>query len=167
MSYFQKLKYILPWVIVILWMMLIFHLSAQPAVHSDKLSRGVTKVVIETVKRVTSSVTDLSMDRLDHIVRKNAHFFIYFMLAIWVFFALRNSRIYGFKSFLFAMGICVLYAISDEIHQIFVAGRGPGVKDVLIDSSGSLVGLGLYRLCVFGLKKFKQHRHSSHLSKSF
>src|SRR4051794_20898231 len=122
MSFVRKIGFILPWIIVIVWMMLIYHLSAQPAVHSDKLSRGVTKVVVETVKRVTPG-TDVSIDRLDHIVRKNAHFFIYLMLAIWVLFALRNSRIVGFKSIIFAMGICILYAISDEVHQIFVPGR--------------------------------------------
>ena len=40
--------------------------------------------------------------------------------------------------------VCVLYAISDEVHQLFVSGRGAQVKDVLIDSAGAIVGVGLY-----------------------
>ena len=34
-----------------------------------------------------------------------------------------------------------LYACSDEFHQSFVPGRGPAFKDVMIDSTGALVGL--------------------------
>ncbi len=89
---------------------------------------------------------DLSMDRFDHVVRKNAHFLIYLMLAIWVFHALLKSRIYGLKSVFLAMGICILYAISDEIHQAFVPGRGPQLKDVFIDSAGALVGIVVYKV---------------------
>ena len=40
--------------------------------------------------------------------------------------------------------VCVLYAISDEVHQLFVPGRGAQVKDVFIDSAGAIVGVGLY-----------------------
>ncbi len=42
--------------------------------------------------------------------------------------------------------ICILYAISDEVHQSFVPGRGPGVMDVLIDSAGAMVGIGMYEM---------------------
>jgi len=47
------------------------------------------------------------------------------------------------KSFLAGL-ICVGYAISDEIHQIFVPGRGPQIKDVLIDSGGAAVGIFIW-----------------------
>jgi len=39
------------------------------------------------------------------------------------------------------MIICVLYAISDEIHQLFVLGRSGEVGDVLSDGRGSLLGI--------------------------
>ena len=35
----------------------------------------------------------------------------------------------------------MIYAISDEIHQLFVPGRSGQVRDVLIDSAGSLLGI--------------------------
>jgi VanZ family protein len=41
----------------------------------------------------------------------------------------------------FALGMCILYAITDEIHQSFVPGRSPRVLDVGIDTIGALVGL--------------------------
>ena len=35
----------------------------------------------------------------------------------------------------------IIYAISDEIHQSFVPGRGPQLLDVIIDTSGASIGI--------------------------
>ena len=37
--------------------------------------------------------------------------------------------------------VAVLYAISDELHQSFVAGRQGAVLDVVIDSAGVVAGV--------------------------
>lgn len=58
--------------------------------------------------------------------------------------ALRVSGVIGFKGFLFSLVFCILYAISDEVHQVFVPGRGAQVTDVLIDSFGAFIGIGMY-----------------------
>ena len=42
-----------------------------------------------------------------------------------------------------ALGAVVLYAISDELHQYFVANRTASVRDVGIDTLGGTIGLGL------------------------
>jgi VanZ family protein len=39
--------------------------------------------------------------------------------------------------------ICVLCAMLDEFHQLFVPGRGAQVKDVIIDTVGAIVGIGV------------------------
>ena len=39
------------------------------------------------------------------------------------------------------MFICFLYACTDELHQLFIAGRSAEIKDVLIDSFGSLTSI--------------------------
>lgn len=77
-------------------------------------------------------------------LRKYAHFIIYFFLGIIVKNALSVSGINGFTAFAIALGVCALYAVTDEIHQIFVPGRRALVTDVLIDSAGSLVGIIVY-----------------------
>lgn len=50
-----------------------------------------------------------------------------------------------------ASSICILYAIFDEIHQLFVKGRSAELRDILIDSAGSVLGIliciGLYLTC--------------------
>jgi len=58
---------------------------------------------------------------------------------------LGRACLYGFgpgkKAPWLAWGLCIFYAITDEIHQSFVPGRGPRVLDVGIDALGTLLGL--------------------------
>ena len=51
--------------------------------------------------------------------------------------------------------LAVAYAISDEIHQFFVPGRSCQIKDVLIDSCGAAVGIGLVFISIKTYKKLK------------
>lgn len=145
----NKIIIVLSWTAVLLWLVLMFYLSSQPAVQSDELSKKVTEIIIEKVGALvpldfeTSTTADL-VARFNHVVRKFAHFGIYFVLGLFVMNAFRRSGISGFKGFLFSLVFCILYAISDEIHQVFVPGRGAQVTDVLIDSVGSFVGIGMY-----------------------
>jgi VanZ family protein len=45
-----------------------------------------------------------------------------------------------------------LVYISDEVHQFFVPSRGVQVTDVMIDSAGAFVGIGMYGV----IGKFKK-----------
>ncbi|PGY12090.1 VanZ family protein [Bacillus sp. AFS031507] len=54
------------------------------------------------------------------------------------------------------MGICVLFAVSDEFHQLFVAGRGAQVKDVFNDSAGAMMGIVIFRIANRFLSKKKR-----------
>ncbi|KJS10357.1 MAG: VanZ family protein [Peptococcaceae bacterium BRH_c8a] len=131
------------WAAVFLWMALIFNLSAQVAEQSNQLSTGITEVIVKTLAQFAPGA-DFDIEGFNHIVRKNAHFFAYLMLGILVIYALRKSGVYGYRSVVIALGVCVLYAVSDEVHQLFVPGRGGQVQDVIIDSAGVSVGIGLY-----------------------
>lgn len=142
---------IFPWIPVILWMFLIFSLSAQPASQSNGLSKNVTKMIIDTIGRIvpidveTSNVTNIEA-YMNHVVRKLGHFFEYFILGILVINAFNKCGHKGFKLILFSFVFCVIYASTDEIHQLFVLGRGGQIKDVFIDSIGSLFGIALYEV---------------------
>lgn len=139
----MTLKKILSWTLVILWMGLIFYLSHQPATESNQLSTGITEVIIQTIEKVAPNL-ELDIRSLNHIARKNAHFFAYLVLGVLVINALRVSGVRGYSRIGLALLICVLYAISDEVHQIFIPGRSGEVRDVLIDSAGSSVGILVY-----------------------
>lgn len=117
----MKIK-LLNWTLVILWMALIFFLSYQSAVESSELSSGITKRLHDLIKVIASDI-NLDQGSINHIIRKLAHFFIYLILGLLVANAITSSNIPNFKLVLLAFIICILYAISDEIHQLFVPGR--------------------------------------------
>ncbi|GAB6179470.1 VanZ family protein [Desulfotomaculum defluvii] len=148
-------KVILSWVFVVLWMVLIFTLSAQPAEQSNGLSKGLTAVIVETIQKVAPE-SDFDIGIFNHVVRKNAHFFAYLVLGVLLMNVFRKSGVKGLRGYGLALAICVLYAASDEVHQLFVPGRGGQIRDVLLDSTGALVGIGIYWSLSRNVKIMKQ-----------
>jgi VanZ family protein len=138
----QQIIFYISVMLVIGWMALIFYLSSQPASQSNELSNQVTEVIVETIEKVAPEIaSNWDLKESNHFIRKNAHFFSYFVLGVLVMNALYQK---GYRKFVLSLIICILYSISDEIHQTFVPGRGGNIIDVVIDSSGSLIGIGLY-----------------------
>ncbi|MGA9519618.1 MAG: VanZ family protein [Trichococcus sp.] len=85
------------------------------------------------------------------LMRKFAHFIAYLILGFLVSHAMKNeaTAVSVWKRRGISLLLCVAYAISDEFHQIFVPGRGPLLKDILIDGSGAALGIMLY----YGIRK--------------
>ena len=130
-------------VLLVIWMGFIFSMSCENAEESSNTSGQTIKVVLSTVPEFEKQPEEVKVniiEELQFIVRKSAHFIGYMILGI-----LASGLIlyYGNinKKYLLAFLICVIYAISDEIHQLFVPGRSGQVRDVLIDSAGSLLGI--------------------------
>ena len=138
----KRFNVFLRWILVLLWMALIFYLSHQAAGESDSLSGDLTEIIIENIENLTSTTIDI--DLFHHLVRKNAHFFAYFILSVLTLNALKWSGFTGYKWISTALLICVLYAVTDEVHQLFIPGRSGEVKDILIDSGGALFGIFVY-----------------------
>jgi VanZ family protein len=126
---------------------MIINLSAQPAHQSNKLSKGVTESIVETVEKVAPDA-DIRIGNLNHIIRKNAHFFIYLVLSLLVLNALKISGVTGYKCFGFTLAVCILFAISDEVHQLFAPGRGGQVK--------AIMGIGFYGLVLYTFRIAKK-----------
>ena len=70
-----------------------------------------------------------------------AHFTIYMILGILVTLLVREYNVSFYKCLFISLLVCLLYSISDEIHQLFVLGRSGEILDVLIDTSGSFIGI--------------------------
>ena len=131
-------------ILLILWMILIFCFSNQKADNSSKLSDGViVKVASIFVKDdLTKDKKNELIDKYTFIVRKIAHFSIYLILGIFSFNLISS---YDIKNIvLYSLLICIVYASADEFHQLFVMGRSCEVRDVLIDTLGSLIGILIY-----------------------
>ncbi len=133
---------VLSWMAVIVWMAVIFAFSHQPATVSSSMSSGITETILQAISQVSAEVA-IDTDALHTFVRKNAHFFVYLILGVLVVRALRKSGMRGYRGAFTALLICALYAMSDETHQLFIAGRSGELRDVLIDSSGAFTGIGI------------------------
>jgi VanZ family protein len=72
-----------------------------------------------------------------------AHFTQYALLAALWAWALEPAM--GARAIVASAAISLLYAISDEFHQSFVAGRDADPLDVLVDAWGIAFALALVR----------------------
>ena len=83
--------------------------------------------------------------KIEYPVRKAAHMSEYAVLALLIFQALTAFDRKKNRGCM-ALGITAAYAATDEFHQLFVPGRAGRVSDVLIDSSGVLLGIAIVSL---------------------
>ncbi|HIZ22089.1 MAG TPA: VanZ family protein [Candidatus Blautia faecigallinarum] len=154
----------------ILVMYLIYSFSAQTGEVSGDLSYKISYQIVETKNEVLNegkSYEELAYaaDGIHFYVRKAAHMSIYFLLAITVSFPLYVYRVRGLWLMFLAGIICVGFAGLDEYHQSFVAGRGPSLRDVGIDSIGAFIGILLVQLFCWstlhdpGQREKKKRRH--------
>lgn len=129
-------------VLVVLTLVAIWRFSAQDVGESSALSGKLTQIVAELpwLERV------MSFEALDHIVRKFAHGTIYLVLGVGLtgVAIAQKTKLIAWIVPLTGMAL----AMMDEFHQSFVPGRGPSMRDVLIDTLGVCLGM----LLVLGLR---------------
>lgn len=126
-----KNKKIISWTLLISWMCFIFFMSHQPG----NVSSNQSDLVLKIFSFIGIELNDYFGEVATFIVRKTAHFseyFILYLLSYNVFRYYVKDKKYSIYLILFV----ALYAVSDEFHQAFIPGRGPAIRDVLIDTSG-------------------------------
>ena len=127
---------------------MIFLFSAESKEESGDRSGGVTEwiasVIFVDYEDLTPAERTALLQMMGHPVRKLAHLSEYAFLAVLcgAFCLVTWERMKTFFRWLLPGGFCLLYAISDEVHQIF-SNRGAAFRDVMIDFAGSLLGLCL------------------------
>lgn len=99
---------------------------------------------------------ETALDFVLKYIRKIAHISIYFLLGLFAAlsaseFSRKTGRLW-FCIFA-AWTVCLLYAVSDEFHQSFTAGREASFRDVLIDSAGALISVSLTGIISFVKRK--------------
>lgn len=135
------MKKIIKTILWFAWLALIFCLSNENGTQSSSLSNGILMHIANFLK-----VSDVEsfVDTFGFIIRKGAHFSEYFILYILTIECFKEYKINNLV--LISILFCVLYASFDEFHQLFIDGRCGQVKDVLIDSSGSLFSSLIWHL---------------------
>jgi len=147
--------------LVLLWMAVIFSFSAQTADESGSLSWGLTEKLVHLQNEVLNlgwtkqKIMEISI-LLEKPLRKLAHASEYAVLGVLVALHVESLRADAalrsrgrVRKWLESVGlrillseaVCVLYAASDEFHQLFVEDRSGQFTDVCIDGAGALAGI--------------------------
>lgn len=72
------------------------------------------------------------------------HSIVFFLLSFFLLISIKGKNKMKTKYIIWTIAISLIYAISDEVHQLFVPGRVAGIKDILIDSAGILIATIIY-----------------------
>jgi VanZ family protein len=129
----------------VLWMAVIFIFSSE----NGNLSNMNNTFVVELLRKIGLDIgRAMPLVEVNYIIRKAAHVIEYCILGI-LLFKTYSSYLYK-KPLMLSFVSGFLYACSDEFHQYFVPGRGPSFKDVLIDTSGVL--LGVFLICMLSYR---------------
>lgn len=133
-------------VLTVAVMILIFLFSTQNSADSSKQSGTVTefivKIFIPDFESLLLSQKEALILKYQGIIRTLAHATIFAALGFCAGGFSNTLSIKKRTAILFTALFCVLYALSDEIHQIFSPGRAFQIIDILVDTAGSLFGIG-------------------------
>ena len=152
-------------ILVILWMGFIFYMSNSIGSESGSKSKNIIMFIVNKYDKITNASkerieyhkSEEFIKKVNFYFRKVCHFSEYFILEILLFsFLIVLNHYTLLKCSLFSIGISILYAASDEFHQTFVNGRSGQIKDVLIDSSGAIIGTLLVVIIYRIIKKIKK-----------
>lgn len=127
-------------------MVVIFMFSAATGEESEIVSHNLLDIIIKYIGNFISHNT----------LRKLAHFSEF--AALGFFMAGTFHFASGKLKFYIPLIPCVLYAVSDEIHQHFVPERACRIFDVFVDSSGSLTGILVFVLLIAIIRKATEKR---------
>ena len=128
---------------LLVWMAFIFFAS------TGNFSASNTGMIIRPVVLwFFPNISNARLMEIHFFIRKLGHFTEYAILGLLTARAFIDSSRAGLRRHWFFDGLMlvVLYALSDEFHQSFVASRTASIYDSLIDISGGLFALIVYAL---------------------
>ncbi len=139
-STFKKIYFGISLIIVIALLILIFYLSHESGEDSTQTSGWFTSLLNFLLPFPVS----------ESVVRTLAHFSEFACLSFFV-----NNLFVAKKEKLCPVIACTLsfiYAVTDEIHQIFVPGRACQFQDMMVDLAGIISGMAVY-VVIYALVK--------------
>jgi VanZ family protein len=88
-----------------------------------------------------SKLSYSAINTITFIVRKIAHFSLYFIISFVLYGLFSTYNVSKNKKYKYVILCSFLSACMDEFHQIFVPERDAAIRDVVIDVFGSIIGL--------------------------
>ena len=141
----------------------IFFFSSQPASDSSSLSELLLGTRFGQL--LMRLLPPLSEQGDSHDIRKYAHMTEYLCLGICALMFFRELTATKARGRLLSVCVswpfCLLYACTDEFHQLFVEGRCCSLADVGIDGIGFTVGI-LASLAAAAARRSKTDNRDDH-----
>ena len=158
----MKTKRIILGILIIIWMVTIFYMSSQEGDTSSNTSGKTIRAVVDTLqktKKLTEKEKAKIVEDWQTPTRKLAHFSIYTVGGILLYNFMNTFEISKKKKFEYATIAGFCYAVSDEIHQFFVADRSNEIGDVLIDTGGVITGILITIVIMKLIEKVKKRNN--------
>ncbi len=150
-------------ILAVIWMGVIFIFSAQNNEESSVVSEGFSDRIVGTAGWLFR--LHLSEERLYEIayaieffIRKAAHMTEFAILAVLLYIWLCRWQLTRLRRYGLAVAATILYACSDEFHQLFVEGRAGQISDVAVDGMGALLGLALFLLLQEAFRRMRRKK---------
>ena len=158
----------LTWLLCAALMAAIFVMSAQDGSESASLSGGFAGRAADLLFPGFSGKSDAeryaALEAAQHLVRKSAHFCEYALLGLLFCRALSYRISRRLCCAAAALSAAALYAVSDEVHQLFVPGRSCQLSDMLLDTLGAAAGIAFLFLIRHIVKRRARLRHKEDIT---
>lgn len=172
-KYIMSIKYFFRYfclIITLLICVFIYIMSGKVGETSNTISGYVIEFFANffnsNFKNFSQNEQNIIVLSYQHFVRKAAHFSIYAALGFFAYgFINTYKSLRYFKSLIYSLIFVVTYAISDEIHQIFVINRSGQISDVFLDIFGGLFGILMMLLIFKAVIKALEARRSNEFKK--
>lgn len=125
---------------MIAWMAVIFSLSTE--IGSAARTAGLLYQILHRFfPEWLRQATPEQLFELHYWVRKGAHFTEYLILTLLAYRAFRYGEAWRhWRALGYSGSFSILYAFTDEFHQVFISSRSPSLRDVGIDALGAMTG---------------------------
>ena len=138
------------WILLtVVWMAVIFGFSSDTADESSRLSLDVGKIIcsifVPEYEEMESMQQECMAEAIEYPVRKSAHATEYMILGILLSMSAGNAgdSKKNLQNMLWCVGIASVYAVSDELHQLWSPGRSCQIRDMVIDCGGAIIGIAV------------------------
>lgn len=148
-------------ILMIVNCIIIFIFSNQNGEESGNLSGSILKDIIDVLpntKELDESEKEILVEKFQVVIRKGAHFSIYTLLGFLTMGFVNTFNIDNKKKVIFSFLFGVLYAVTDEIHQLFSSGRTAKLLDVGIDSLGVIFGILIISFIIYLINRKKDKK---------
>lgn len=110
--------------------------------RTAEISSQQSQMIIDIIKLI-------GIEPSSYFIRKLAHFTIFVIIGFCISMFIGSYDMNKITSTLLSFTLTTGYACIDEYIQTFIPGRNGSINDVMIDTSGVIIGILLYNIIIY------------------